>query len=60
MSTKYKWQAVSKLGNNPEEVNGSGTTSYVDRPSLTLKLGYHYQIDAKTGVVTPTKTLVMD
>jgi hypothetical protein len=61
MRTKYRYQIVQRTATTgAETVTSSGTSSYVDRPSLMLKIGYHYQIDATTGEVTSTPALTMD
>jgi uncharacterized repeat protein (TIGR02543 family) len=59
--TKYKYQSVKVWNNStPDDVMSSGTSNYVDRGSLTLKIGYHYMINAKDGTVTTTDVLTMD
>jgi cellulose 1,4-beta-cellobiosidase len=60
-STQYRSQAGRRFGNEATDWYGSHTlSSETVRPSLTLKLIYHYTIDAVTGVVTTSPVLQMD
>jgi hypothetical protein len=61
LSTKYRYQRVRIFATTSDEsVTSTATTSYVTRPSLTLKPVYKYQIDATTGAVTQQTALVVD